>query len=282
MIQKTFFILLIFLAFSSCTPGIKDKDEEPIARVYNEYLYPSDIRYLLTSGLSAKDSIEIVRRLTDEWVMNKLLLNQAETYLPESLKDIDKQVEKYRSSLLIYQYKQNLLTRNLDTIVSKDEIESYYTENSSNYVLDSDLLRITFIKVSTSSPQINNVRSWYRSSREDNLKKLEDYCKEYAETYEINGEKWIRIQDMFSLAPLKIDNPSRYLDYNINIETSDELYHYFIHINERKKEGEIAPLEIVYNNIRSVIMNKRKVEYIQDLENTVYQEGFSRNQVEIY
>jgi hypothetical protein len=282
MNQYILILLLALIGLTSCSSEMKDRNEGPIARVNNDYFFASDIQDLVTTGLPAKDSIEIVRRLTEEWIMNKLLLNQAETYLPESLKNIEKQVEKYRSSLLIYQYKQNLLSQNLDTIVSKDEIESYYAENSSNYVLDSDLLRITFIKVSTSAPQISNVRSWYRSNREESMQKLEDYCKEYAEAYSIRGSKWLTVNELLSLAPLNIDNPSRYLDYNTNFETSDEMYHYFIHIDERKKEGETAPLEMVYKNIRSVIMNKRKVEYIQDLENTVYQEGFSRNQVEIY
>jgi hypothetical protein len=282
MNQVFIFSLLVIFGLSSCNPDIKDPDEKPIARVNNLFLFPSDVQDLLTPGLPARDSIEIIRRLTEEWIMNKLLLKQAETYLPESLKDIEKQVEKYRSSLLIYQYKQNLLSQNLDTVISRDEIEAYYSENSSNYILNSDLLRISFIKVSNSAPQISNVRIWYKSSREDYLQKLEEYCKEYAENYSIKGQKWISLNDLLPLAPLNIDNPSRYLDYNKNIETSDEMYHYFIHIDERKKEGETSPIEMVYSNIRSVIMNKRKVEYIQDLENTVYQEGFSRNQVEIY
>jgi len=276
------FLLFSLLTLFSCTQFTDTQSEEPIARVNDEYLYLSDIRDLVATGLSEKDSLEIVRSLIEEWINNQLLLNQAEKYLPESSKDIEKQVEKYRSSLLIYKYKQNLISENIDTLVSYAEIESYYEENSSNYILNSDVLKITFIKVPVSAPQINDVRNWYRSSRESSLLKLEEYCTEYAENYIINGENWIRIGDLFSQLPLNLENPSRYLNYNTNIEASDSSYHYFVHVNERLKEGEIAPLEMVVNNIRNVIMNKRKVEYIQDLENTVYQDGVNRNQVEIY
>ena len=48
------------------------------------------------------------------------------------------------------------------------------------------------------------------------------------------------------------------------------------------KEGEVKPLSMVRGNIRTVLLNKRKLKYIQDLENTVYNDGINRNQVEIY
>jgi hypothetical protein len=93
---------------------------------------------------------------------------------------------------------------------------------------------------------------------------------------------WIWFSDLIRNTPLKIDNPGRYLNYNKNIESSDSDYHYFIHVIDRIPEGETSPLELVKEDIRSVLMNKRKAEYIQNLENTVYKEGISRNQVEIF
>ena len=82
--------------------------------------------------------------------------------------------------------------------------------------------------------------------------------------------------------PMVVDQPARYLRNNRNIETSDSMYHYFVHIMDFKSEGDISPLELVKNDIRSILLNKRKIEFYNNLEKQVYNEGANRNQFEIY
>ena len=272
---------LLFLT-GACNKVIQTEQEKPVARVYDMYLYPSDLQEHMAQGLSPQDSAKTVHRLAEEWIRNELLLKQAETNLPEKDKNVQKQVEEYRTSLLIFKYKQNLLAKNLDTIIPSREIESYYQENSSNYILSSDVVRVTYVRIPVKSPDISKVRSLYRSEKEKDLKKLQEYCSSYGEKCIIDGQQWVKFTELIRETPLNIDNPGRYLNYNKNIETSDSLYYHFIHLIDRIPEGQVAPLELVRENIRSVLMNKRKIEYIQNLENTVYKEGLSRNQVEIY
>ncbi len=274
-------LLILFVSFA-CDRTNKASQESPVARVNSNYLYPSDLSEHIQKGLSMEDSVKTARRLIEEWIRNELLLKQAETNLPEEQKDVAKQVDEYRTSLLIFKYKQNILSQNLDTIIPEKEIKSYYEQTASNYILSSDVVRVTYVKIPVSSPQISKVRSWYRSEKEDDLNALEDYCSTYGEKCMIDDDHWIKFSELISDTPLKIDNPGRYLNYNHNIEISDSMYYHFIHIIARIPEGQVAPLQLVRDNIRSVLMNKRKIEYIQDLENTVYKEGLSRNQVEIY
>jgi hypothetical protein len=81
---------------------------------------------------------------------------------------------------------------------------------------------------------------------------------------------------------MRISDPSRYLRYNKNIETTDEGYRYMLHISDHVVEGEAAPVELVSNDIKNILLNKRKIEFIQDLEQRVYMDGVNRNQFEIY
>ena len=275
-------ILIPLLFFGSCVKTNRDNNENPIARVHDQYLYPSDLSNLIPSGLLLEDSVRIARRLVEEWTQDRLLLYQAELHLSEEQKNIEKQVEEYRSSLLTFRYKQLLLQENLDDNISDQEIENYYSENLSNYVLESDLVQVNYFKIPASAPQIPQVRIWYRSNREDYKNNLKEYAKNYATHYSIGDSTWIYFNDLVQRTPLKIEDTERYLNYNRNIEASDSSYHHFIRIINRLKEGDIKPLELVKDNIKSVLLNKRKIEYIQDLENTVYKDGISRNQVEIY
>ena len=71
----------------------------------------------------------------EKWVRNQLLLNKAEINLTDEEKNVEQQIENYRSSLLIYAYEQSYLRQNLDTVVTDKEIEDYYKENQSNFIL---------------------------------------------------------------------------------------------------------------------------------------------------
>lgn len=279
--------LIVYLSiglffFTSCENLNNGNNETPIARVYDDYLYPSSISELIPSGLSNEDSIRITRRIVEEWVRDRLLLKQAELTLPEQMKNVERQVDEYRTSLLIFKYKQSLLDQNLDSLIDESEIEKYYRENSSNYVLESDIVQLTWVKIPVTAPDIYQVRRWYRSDNEEYQELLREYCNQYAESFTPNDTSWYHFIEILDRIPLKIDNPSRYLNYNRNIEARDSSWYYFIHIKDRRKEGEFKPLSMVRDNIHSVLLNKRKLEFIQDLENTVYKEGLSRNQVELY
>jgi hypothetical protein len=283
MIQKSYFFSIIFIfALASCNKMNKSVAEKPVARVYDMYLYPIDLDRHIPEGVSQEDSIRIARRLTEEWVREKLLLNRAEQYLSDEQKDVKTQLEEYRSSLLTFKYKQKLLAQNLDTIVKEEEMQTYYDSNSSNYILDNDVVKVNYVKVPINSPQISDVRRWYRSEQPEDLDNLEKYCINYASNYMIHGETWFRFINLIEATPLKVDNPSNYLKTNKNIEISDTSYFYFIHIIDRVQEGQVAPLELVKDDIISVIINKRKIKFIEDLENSVYNDGLAKNKVEIY
>ena len=274
--------IAILLVTDSCKYFTKEPEENPIARVHDLYLYPSDLKEHMPKGFAGEDSIRILRRIVDEWIRDKLLLRKAEQYLAGSDYTIEKQLENYRASLLTYKFKQEYVLQRLDTLVSDVEINEYYTQNSSNYILNSDVVRLTYVKLNTKAPQLSMVRTLYKSERDEDLARLEQYCISYAENYIIKGMTWYKFSEFIQQTPLKIENPGRYLTYNRNIETSDSLFHYFIHIFELIPEKKTAPVEMVEKDIRNVLINKRRVTLIQELENQVYKEGISRNMAEIY
>ena len=281
-LKRSFLYLFILVVLPSCDKMGKSTQEKPVARVEGTYFYPSDLERLIPSGVSIDDSSRIARRLIEEWVREKLLLSRAEQYLSPEQKDVGKQLEEYRSSLLTFKYKQTLLSQNLDTVVSEQELQSFYDQNSSNYILDNDVVKVNYIKLPITAPDISNVRRWYRSDQPEDLDNLEKYCISHASNYMINGENWLRFSNLAEGIPVRVDNPTTFLNYNKNIEVSDSLFYYFVHIIDRVQEGHIAPLELVKNDIRSVIINKRKIAFIEDLENTVYNDGRTKNKVEIY
>lgn len=270
------------LLATSCSLLNRKKDDTPVARVFDKYLYAGDLEDAIPRNVSESDSITLAKRYINTWVKDQLLLHYAEQALSEEQMDFEKQIEEYRKSLLIYSYRQKLLQQKLDTVVSESEINSYYENNSNNFMLSQEVVKATFVKVPLNLTGVDDVRRWSRSTDPADAEKLEKFCINYADKYDNFNNKWIYFSRLKEEMPLKIDQPSRFLKYNQNIETSDSSFRYFLHVSEMKSEGEIAPLEMVKDDIRSILLNKRKIEFFQSLETRIFNEGQSKNQFEIY
>ena len=278
-----FIITLVLIAVcTSCQYVVQSGNGEAVARVHDRYLYQSDLDDAVPEGTAADDSAVIARRYIDTWVKEQLLLYRAEQALSEEQKDFDKQIDEYRTSLLIYSYRQKLLAQKLDTVIGTEEITEYYENNLNNFILSEDIVKASFVKVPRTSPDIADVRRWSRSAQPEDLDNLEKYSLNYAEKFDTFDNTWVYFSRIREQIPLAVTNPSRYLRYNRNIETSDSLFHYFLHIEDHKPEGEVAPLELVQKDIRNILLNKRKIRFFQELESRVYTEGMNRNQFEIY
>jgi hypothetical protein len=283
MMRKLISIITLFLFLvQGCSLFSEKEQEEPVARVFDSFLYPSDLEKVIPTGTNVQDSVQMAKRYTETWVRDMLMQHRAEESLSDEQMDFEAQIEEYYRSLLIYTYRQNLLTQKMDTVISEQEISSYYEENSKNFVLDHNVIKGTFIKVPLSSPNLDQLRRWSWNNREEDLDQLEKYCISYAEKYNDFNDTWVDFSSIREQLPRRISDPVRYLNSYRNIEHSDSLFRYLVHISDHLTEGEEAPVELVKDNITNIILNKRKIQFIEDLEHRVYSEGVSRNQFEIY
>ena len=275
-------LAVLFFLFHGCSLFMDTEQEEPVARVFDKYLYPSDLEKVIPSGTNPEDSMLLAKRYTETWVKDMLMKHRAEESLSEEQMDFETQIEEYHRSLLIYTYRQNLLQQKMDTVVSEQEISSYYEENSKNFVLEQNVIKGTFIKVPLSAPDLDQLARWSWSNREEDLDQMEKFCLTYAEKYNDFNDTWIDFSTIRDQLPIRITDPVRYLNSYRNINTSDSLFRYLVHFSDHLTEGEVAPVELVRGDITNIILNNRKLTYIKDLEHRVYSEGLSKNQFEIY
>ena len=280
--MRKLILFAVILSFVTCSDFKRKSGEKPVARAFDKYLYPNDINDIMPANISASDSVIAARDYIEKWIKKQLLLNKAEINLTEEEQNVDKQIENYKTSLLIYKYEQSLIEQKLDTFISFQEIEEYYNENSSNFMLNDNLVKALFLQVPRTSPEIWKIRRWYRSANEEDIKKLENYCYQYATKYDFFDDSWVYFSEIGKSLPIKIDNPEQYLKYRKFIEIKDSTYYYFVNIKDRRLIGTVSPLEIVSKNIRNIILNKRKIRLIKELEANIYNDALNRNNFIIY
>ena len=272
-------IILNWMCIRNSEPGEK---KIPVAQVYDKYLYYTDIQNIIPSNIGREDSLELAQSYINTWVKNQLILKKAELNLTPEQLDIDKQIDAYRSSLLIYKYEDQMVRERLDTIVKDAEIEKYYNEYTSNFILDENLVKILYLKIPKSAPNIENVKVWYKSQDKEYIKKLDSYCYNYASKYDYFDDNWVSFSQIKKELPKKIDNEDELIRNNKYIEQNDEDFYYFAYIKEFKLAGSVAPLVYVKSRIKDIIINKRKIQFLANLENEIFNDAQDHGQFKIF
>lgn len=275
------YIVLGFL-LSSCQSKFDGSDDLPIARVYDKYLTTSRLLEIMPPGLSPVDSLTWVKDYVDKWIRKELIVHKAEQNLSDEEQNLGKQLEDYRTSLLIFKYEQNLIQQKLDTVISNSEIEEYYNANGSNFILNNDIVKTLYIKISKNTPDIWKVRRWYRSERDQDIKDLDAFCYQHAEEYNFFNEDWVQFDEIRQKMPRLYSNNANLLRNRKSIETSDSNYYYFVRLYDYKLAGDVSPLENIEGNIKNIILNKRKIKFTKRLESEIYNDALNRDNFNIY
>ncbi len=167
-------------------------------------------------------------------------------------------------------------------MVNEDDMLSYYNENSDNFKLQDDIVKLIFIKVPVSAPNIEQIKELCKSAEDDDIKEIEDYCYQYASKYDYCTNQWLPFGKVKQELPIEIENPSEFLKRNKFIEMNDSSDYYYVNILDYRLKEAVAPYHYVKGKIKSIIMNKRKLRFVENLENRIYKNALNRNNVEIY
>ena len=269
-------LLYLVLGLFSCNLFKQDTDKLLVS-VYGDKLYFSDIQDLISADLSGEDSLKLVQVLCEKWAKEQLLVQKAKINLPLVRQDVQAQVKSYEKSLLIYSYQKELLNQKLDTIVNDDEIKSYYIENKQNFILNDAVVRVNYIKLKKEVPYLWKVQRLFNKEDEESKLSLEDYCYQFADDYYLK-DSWLSVDDIFKVLPESYKYRNLY--NGKSIELADNDYYYFLHVKKYISKGSVSPLEMVNNQIHSIIINKRKIDFLKHVEMDLYQNALSKNYVQ--
>ena len=273
-------LLLILLA--SCMGGANNNGDNVLARVGNEYLYSSELEGIVPSGTSVTDSINMVRNYVNNWVSQRLFLEKAVKNLREEDIKFEKQLEEYRNSLIIYKYESELVRQYLDTTVTSEEIEAYYNENLENFQLKNNIVRVYYARFDQEYPNLRKVRRFFNSEVPEHRDSVEYYIENYSDLYFLNDETWILFSDVLKFVPINTYNQEAYLQNNRKIEIKEEPYVYFVGFSDFRIKDGVSPLSFEQDNIRKVILNKRRLTIINDMREEVFNSALDKNEFEIY
>ena len=287
MMIRKIYILAIFTvvlpALSSCR-AISSflSNDEIVAQVGQEKLYRSDIDQVVPKGLAPEDSTRLAARYINSWASEHVYLKIAEEQLSKNEKDVSRELEDYRRSLLKYRYEQLYVNERLDTSVTPDQIEEYYSVHQDKFVLDRPIIKARYLNIDNDSPALKQIRKRMSSSAANDLIEADSLAFSSALKFATWDDRWI---DVSTLArEYAADYPALLAKMNRGwIEVVDSVgYMKLTYVSEIMSKGRVAPVEYCSERIKDIIISERKQSLISSLEQDLLNDARENGQFVIY
>lgn len=275
-------VMLLTLTMMACSNEDIHNGKTPIARVFDSYLYYEDLGDLVPKGSSQQDSTSLIKQYTTVWVKQQLMAKKAELNLAPEDMDVQKQLDEYRNNLLIYKYKDAFVKQNLDTSVTHEQIAEYYNNNPANFRLNTPAVRCFFIQLLDSPEDVYNAQRLLNFHSEKDSLALLDFCHEKATKSENFDNHWTTLAQASNLMPSAISEKDFALKAHGIIRVNDGAYVYLMKIRDFLPAGDITPFEMAEPSISMILLNKRKTEIINKLEQSIYDNAVQYKNIEYY
>ncbi len=269
----------------SCDFFKEPDDRIPVARVKDAYLYKEDIQDLISSEASKQDSIVLTNNYINGWATQQLLVQGAKLNLNETkLNQYNKLVEQYKNDLYAKGYLEALVNRDLDTVVSYQEAAAYYESNKEAFKLNEELVMFRYINLDEKMQEADAIEIAKKFRRFDAKDKKDlDSISIQFKSYSLNDSIWIKWDQIVKKIPaINLDNKDELLKKTNFIQLKDSLGLYLMQINDVLLQNSTAPLEYVKPTIDQIVINKRKLEKIRELEKDITKDAITNKKFEIY
>ena len=267
-----FGIVLPMLASCKAISEFFDK-EEVVAEVGQAKLRKSELDRVVPAGLPAEDSVRLARQYINTWALDQVFLNVAEQQLSKTEKDVTRELEAYRTSLLKYRYEQLYVNERLDTAVSDDAVQEYYDAHSSKFILQRPVVKARFLSISEDSPMLKTIRKKMSSDEVEDILEADSLAFSSAFKFTTWNNEWIDAavmarefgQDYASV----LSGVSK--GWNERTDTSGVVN--AAYVTEMVPKGAMSPLEYSTPFIKDMIISARKQALVSALEHDLLEDA---------
>ena len=275
-----FIYLITLLLICSCDLPTNE-ESNAVARVGEDFLFISDLENKIKPNGS--DSIQITSRTINEWAEELLYLKKAEINLSSrEKKGLEELVSTYRNDLYVKTYKDKAIQSQLDSIVEKEEIEYYFDQNKFNFKTNKDLMRGRYVRVRNENYNLRLIRKSIQRFNEDDKVFLDSIALQFT-TYSLNDSIWVQASQFFNRLPsIPERRYKNFLKNDTFFELQDSLEVYLVVIEEVVLRNDLAPLDYVAPTLKQILINKRKLELMRQLDREIIEEALRQNIYEVY
>lgn len=231
----------------------------------------------LTNGLRSEDSARVAEAYIRQWAEDLLEYDAAKKV--ES-KEIERMVEDYRRSLYVHEYEENLIAQRMPKHVEDSLVRAFYATHSSRFVLDETIVKGMLLVVPLGAPNMDELkRQMAKPFDDENLELIEKYAYNYATGYELFLEEWKNARQILLRMPLSDANLQRQLNQKRQIVMEDSVNTYLLQVTDVHMKGTEMPLDYARTKIEQILLNERRVEFLEQERDKLYHKALQQNKL---
>jgi len=253
-----------------------------VAKVGSHKLYDTELNAYIPDSASPEDSVKLALQYINSWATDMMFNDLADKELSKSEKNVDKELEAYRQSLLKFRYEQKFINQRLDTAVTESQIENYYESHIENFKLQLPIAKAQFLYISSDSPNLGIIMKKMTSSKPEDRIEADSMAVSSALRYTAFGGKWIDLVKLSRefgvdygtvLSSMK-DGVVEIPDGNGNVNIA--------YISSMMKAGTTGPVEYYREMIKDIILSTRKQALLSSLERDLLENARSQENFVVY
>ena len=278
---KWIWICLVGLYCVSCNNKV-NSNKTKIAQFKDQTLYLEDLTSQLRPYIDEEDSAQQVRAIVNSWLRQQVLLDNAQNVIADSSEQIERLIDDYKKSLLIYHYENQLSRNEMDTTVSDSMLRSYYKENKKNFELKRNIVKIWYAKFDNSFDKVESFIPYFKDNNAESESYVKEYCEQYAVNYFVSSKDWLYFDEIRKEIPLDPSyDQSAFIRNNKYRQFKDQEYVYLLKIIDYKVKQSLSPFELVKNEIKQMILNKRRVDLLNKNQRKLVKKALDKGDAKI-
>ena len=253
-----------------------------VARVGQHRLTRSELADYIPAGVSSEDSLRLAQQYIKAWAEELLFMDLAESRLSDDEKDVTRELEEYRRTLLKYRYEERYINERLDTLISDEEVRNYYQGHKDKFLVDSPLLKTRYMVIPAGSRNLRRLKELMASEEAVDAVAADSLAFTAAIKYVDSSDQWM---DAILLArELGTDEVSmmkalrgRFIELK-----GDDGNLRVAYVVDIVQKGSPAPLDYCAERIEDIILSARKHELVSGLERDLLNDALGKEKFVIY
>ena len=273
-----FIFIWVVLLTATCK---SESNEKKLARFKDVYLNESDIINEIPITLNQKDSAIFADNYIHKWLVNQMIMDKSEEMIPLEVLKVEKKINKYKLSLISYDFEQFYINKRLDTSISKFQISNYYENHLDDFVLNDYVVKCMYLQVPKKSKFIREIKRNYYLKNEEMIDEIMKIGQNEEVSLYYNPEEWVFFDDLMKQIPiLEKYSKIEFIKKKKKVILEFNNYIYFINVFNYIIKNGTSPLSFEVNKIKSIILNQRAKTLRKKLRQDLYNDGIRNNLIE--
>jgi len=143
-------------------------------------------------------------------------------------------------------------------------------------------VQIQYVKLPGKTGNKKQFRQLLVSNDPEDKNKLSDLCEKYASDYFLDDQNWLPFSEVLRQIPIKTYNQEEFLKNRRDFEYQDSSFVYLVRFKDFKIKESVSPLSLERLRVKDIILNKRKLDLIAQMQEDIYQQALKKNTFEVY